>query len=93
MRIKLSRLLMDSFMGMSPCKAWDGRASVHGGCLIAKPDKEIACFHLNNRNKFEDRLFNRTFLDAPSTTRHGFGEVFEEDGGSYFKINRSVRMR
>lgn len=92
-RIKISRLLMDSFMGMKPGVIWDGRAAVHGGYLIIKPDKEVVCFHLSNRNKFEDYLFNRCILDTPSTSRYGFGRIYEENGELFFRINQSIRMK
>lgn len=92
-RIKISRLLMDSFMGMKPTSVWDGRATVHGGYLIIKPDKEVVCFHLSNRNKFEDYLFNRCILDTPSTSRYKFGWIYEENGELFFKINQSIRMK
>ncbi len=91
-RIKISRLLMDSFMGMVPSKVWDGRASVHGGYIVVKPDKEIVCYHLSNRDKFEDYLYGRAHLDSYGVSRSKYASIEKDDVGLIYRLNLSVRL-
>ncbi len=57
----------------------------------------MLAYHLYNRNYFEDYLLKNTKYDTPSTTRHGFGEVYEEDVDgktlSLIKLNLQIRFK
>ena len=91
-RIKISRLLVESFMGMVPSKLWNGYASVHGGYIVVKDNGEIVCYHLSNRNLFEDYLLKHSFLDSYSTSRSQYASVEKDEKGLTFKLNLSIRM-
>lgn len=89
---KIKRLLTDIALGMTPSKVWEGTLDATGGYLIVKEDGEVLCYHIYNRNQFEDYLFNDTKLETASSKRHGFGVIFEEKGELYFKLNLQIRF-
>lgn len=89
---KLKRLLSDIALGMTPGKPWDGILDATGGYLIVKEDGEILCYHIYNRNQFEDYIFLNTRLDTASTSRHDFGYVYTENGMSFIKLNLQIRF-
>lgn len=90
-RYKIKKLLVASALGMTPGKAWDGMEAATGGYIIIKKDGDILCYHLYNRNYFEEYLINNTRFDRPSATRYDFGYVFKE--GSEAKIDLNVQVR
>lgn len=89
---KIKRFLTDIALGMMPSKVWSGQYDATGGYLIVKEDGAILCYHIYNRNEFEDYLINNTKFDTASSSRHGFGEIYEEDGNFYFKLNLQIRF-
>lgn len=89
---KVKRFLSDVALGMTPQKEWDGHTKAHGGYIIVKENGEIICYHLYNRDEFEEYLFNNTKLDTPSTTRHKFGFYYNEDGKKKIKYNLQIRF-
>ena len=89
---KIKRFLTDIALGMMPSKVWTGELDATGGYLVVKNDGEILCYHIYNRNEFEDYLFSNTKLETSSSTRHDFGIVYEQDGQLYFKLNLQIRF-
>ncbi|MDD2766453.1 MAG: HpaII family restriction endonuclease [Candidatus Moranbacteria bacterium] len=89
---KMKRFLSDVALGMTPKKEWDGYASAHGGYIIVKEDGDVVCYHIYNRDKFEDYLYDNTKLDTPSTTRHKFGDFYTENGEKRIKYNLQIRF-
>lgn len=89
---KIKRFLTDVALGMMPSQVWTGEYDATGGYLIVKDDGAILCYHIYNRNEFEDYLINNTKLDTGSSSRHGFGEVYEESGELFFKLNLQIRF-
>lgn len=89
---KIKRFLTDIALGMMPSKVWIGELDATGGFLVVKDDGEILCYHIYNRNEFEDYLFTNTKLETASSTRHDFGMVYEQDGQLYFKLNLQIRF-
>ncbi len=89
---KIKRFLTDIALGMMPSKVWTGELDATGGYLVVKDDGEILCYHIYNRNEFEDYLFTNTKLETASSTRHDFGTVYEQDGQLYFKLNLQIRF-
>ncbi|WP_312345133.1 HpaII family restriction endonuclease [Chryseobacterium binzhouense] len=90
---KIKRFLTDIALGMMPSKVWTGEYDATGGYLIVKTDGEILCYHIYNKNEFENYLLANTKLETASTSRHGFGEVYEENGELFFKLNLQIRFR
>lgn len=90
---KIKRFLTDIALGMMPSKVWTGEYDATGGYLIVKADGEILCYHIYNKNEFENYLLANTKLDTASSSRHGFGEIYAENGQLYFKLNLQIRFK
>ncbi|PKH50221.1 HpaII family restriction endonuclease [Tenacibaculum sp. Bg11-29] len=89
---KVKRFLTDVALGMMPSKVWTGQYDATGGYLVVKEDGDILCYHIYNKNEFENYLFNNTKLDTASSSRHDFGSIYEENGELYFKLNLQIRF-
>lgn len=89
---KIKRFLTDVALGMMPSKVWGGVYDATGGYLIVKENGEILCYHIYNRNQFEDYLFNNTKLETASSSRHDFGKLFTYRENLYFKLNLQIRF-
>ena len=89
---KIKRFLTDVALGMMPSKVWTGKYDATGGYLIVKENGDVLCYHIYNRNEFEDYLIGNTKLDTASSSRHEFGKVYSESGGLYFKLNLQIRF-
>ena len=90
---KIKRFLTDIALGMMPSKVWTGEYDATGGYLIVKDDGEILCYHIYNKNEFENYLLTNTKLETASSSRHGFGEIYEDNGKLYFKLNLQIRFK
>lgn len=89
---KIKSFLTDVALGMMPSKVWSGKYDATGGYLIVKGNGDVLCYHIYNKNEFEDYLLNNTKLDTASSSRHGFGEIYKENGQLYFKLNLQIRF-
>lgn len=89
---KIKRFLTDVALGMMPSKVWTGQYDATGGYLIVKENGDVLCYHIYNRNEFEDYLLNNTKLDTASSSRHKFGEIYEENGELLFNLNLQIRF-
>ncbi len=89
---KIKRLLTDIALGLMPASVWNGHYDVTGGFLIVKEDGEILCYHLYDRNEFENYLLANTKLDTASSSRHDFGSLYIENGELFFKLNLQIRF-
>jgi len=89
---KIKNFLTDSALGMTPATLWTGKYDATGGIIIVKQNGDLVCYHIYNRNEFQDYLLNNTRLEQASTTRYGFGEVYTENGRFYMKLNLQVRF-
>lgn len=89
---KIKRFLTDVALGMMPSQVWTGKYDATGGYLIVKENGDVLCYHVYNRNEFEDYLLNNTKLETASSYRHGFGEVYEVKGELFFNLNLQIRF-
>lgn len=89
---KIKRFLTDIALGMTPSKVWTGELDATGGFLVVKDDGEIICYHIYNRNEFEDYLLNNTKLETASSTRHDFGTLYQENNRQFVKLNLQIRF-
>lgn len=89
---KIKRFLSDVALGMMPSKVWTGNLDATGGYLVVKEDGEILCYHIYNRNEFENYLLKNTKLETASSTRHDFGKIIKENDNYFFKLNLQVRF-
>lgn len=89
---KIKRFLTDVALGMMPSKVWTGMYDATGGYLIVKENGDVLCYHIYNRNEFEDYLLNNTKLETASSSRHGFGEIYKSNNELYFNLNLQIRF-
>ena len=90
---KIKKFLMDVALGMMPGSVWTGELDATGGYLIVKGNGDVLCYHIYNKNKFEDYLFYNTRLETASSTRHDFGKLYYgEDKRLFFKLNLQIRF-
>ncbi len=89
---KIKRLLSDAALGMKPATMWTGIFEANGGYLVVKEDGDVLCYHIYNRNEFEDYLLNTSFIDTPSSSKHGFGNIETINGKQVFRLNLQIRF-
>lgn len=90
---KIKHFLTDIALGMMPSKVWTGVYDATGGYLVIKENGEVLCYHIYNRNEFEDYLFANTKLETASSTRHNFGQLYQENGQFFIKLNLQIRFK
>lgn len=89
---KIKRFLTDVALGMTPAKVWTGQYDATGGYLVIKENGDVLCYHIYNRNHFEDYLFNNTKLETASSTRYEFGKIYFANELFHFKLNLQIRF-
>ena len=89
---KFKKMITECALGMLPSKAWDGTADATGGYIIVREDGEVLCYHLFNRNEFENYLLLNTKFETASTSRHQFGSIYKENEKYYLKLNLQIRF-
>ena len=83
-------------IGMVPAKPWNGEERASGGEIILKKDGGMLVFRsyqTYERNGFERYLFENTYLDTPSPSRHGFGSIYSGEGKMWLNLNLQVRLK
>lgn len=90
---KIKKLLAASALGMTPGKEWDGNESATGGYIIVKRDGDVLCYHLYNRNFFEEYLLRNTTIDRPSATRYEYAYVYKDNGKFFIDLNIQIRFK
>lgn len=89
---KMKHFLTDVALGMMPSKVWTGQLDATGGYLVIKEDGDILCYHIYNKNEFEDYLLNNTKFETASTSRHSFGLIYKDGQEQYLKLNLQIRF-
>lgn len=89
---KIKRLLYDVSLGLTPASKWTGLFDATGGYLIVKETGEILCYHIYNVNEFQNYLVKTTRLESPSSSRHGYGELYSNEFGQWFNLNLQIRF-
>lgn len=89
---KIKNFLTDSALGMTPATMWTGQYDATGGIIIVKTNGELVCYHIYNRNEFQNYLLSNTRLEQASTSRYNFGDLYRENGRTFLKLNLQVRF-
>ena len=92
LRYKFKSLLSNIALGMVPKTEWSGVIDADGRYLVVKKNGDVVCFHVYNLGNFQDYLLANVKFDTPSTNRHKFGEVYEQAGELFFKVNCQIRF-
>lgn len=90
---KFKKFISAVALGMTAGKEWDGRDSATGGYIIIKRDGDVLCYHLYNRNFFENYLLANTQFDRPGATKHDYGYVYKEDDEYFIDLNIQIRFK
>ena len=90
---KLREFLGAVSMGLRPSTEWRGNPSKFKGLMVVKDDGDVVFYYMNSRLNFEEYLFQNVRFDRPSTRRHRYGQVFEDDGKFFIKLNLQIRFR
>lgn len=91
---KVKNFLVATALGMVPHTPWNGKFQANGGYLVVKDDGDVLCYHFYDRNLFEDYLYRNTKLEAASTSRYEYAQLYRrEDGQLCFKLNLQVRFK
>lgn len=90
---KVKKLLCAAALGMTPGTEWDGLDNASGGYIIIKKDGDVVCYHLYNRNFFEEYLLRNTQFDRPSASRHDYGYVYKDEGKYFIDLNVQIRFK
>lgn len=91
---KVKQFLTSVALGMVAATPWRGIYDANGGYLVIKEDGDLVCYHFYDRNRFEDYLFHRAYLERSSTSRHDYGRIYKEGNGQlFFNLNLQIRLR
>jgi len=97
---KIKDMLVDMSLGMQAGKIWNGTFNVTGGYIAVKKDGELLCYHIYNKNEFQEYLLTHTKIDFPdsSPNRCDFGKILspeevQEIKGNYIKLNFQIRFK
>lgn len=91
-RYKVGQFLRAAALGMRPATPWSGFQEAHGGFIVVKKDGLLGIISARSEDDFRTYLLRRSYLDTPSTTRHGFGFVYGEDDHPYVDLNLQIRF-
>ncbi|OFC92726.1 HpaII restriction endonuclease [Bacillus thuringiensis] len=92
-RYKMKNFLIDIALGMMPSEVWKGIYDANGGYIIVKKDGELVCYHVYNRDEFQEFLLNNTKFEQADRGKHKFGEIYRENGEVYLKLNLQIRFK
>lgn len=90
---KIKKLLCSSALGMLPATKWDGTDQANGGYIIVKNNGDILAYYIYNRNAFEDYLLNSTYLEAASTSRNNYANIYKKDEEYFINMNLQIRFK
>jgi len=91
-RHKIKEMLCAVALGMKPSTRWDGTDEASGGYIIVKTNGDVLAYHIYNRNAFKNYLLNNTKFERASSTRHGYGTLYEDHGAICIKLNLQIRF-
>ena len=89
---KFKKFLVAVALGMMPASPWDGVDDATGGYIVVAETGDLLCYHLYNRNAFEDYLLANTRFETASSTRHEFGTIEKKTEGYEIKLNLQIRF-
>lgn len=90
---KFKQFLCAKALGMEPSVEWSGEDDANGGYIVAKSDGAVLAYHLYNRDKFKQYLFESTKMERGSTSKHGYANIYKENGKMYINLNLQIRFK
>ncbi len=89
---KMKNFLIDIALGMTPATVWTGLYQANGGYIIVKENGEVVCYHIYDRNDFQEYMFKYTRFETASTSRYGFGCIYKKNNQKFIKLNLQIRF-
>ena len=89
---KIKNFLTDVALGMTPASTWKGKYDATGGIIIVKQSGELVCYHIYNRNEFQEYLLHNTRFEQASTSRYHFGNLYLDGNRICLNLNLQVRF-
>ncbi|GFH42901.1 hypothetical protein Hs30E_14520 [Lactococcus hodotermopsidis] len=89
---KVKDLLVAIALGMVPKTKWTGMDEANGGYVIVKKDGDIVCYHIYDRNRLKNYLYDNTKFDSPSSSRTGAGVIAVTGGRGVMKLTIQIRF-
>jgi hypothetical protein len=89
---KIKQFLGAVAMGLRPTGYWDGDVTKFKGILVVTPAGDVVVYYLSNLTDFQEYLFESVKFETASTTRHGFGEIYDDGGSAFIKLNLQIRF-
>lgn len=88
---RLRDFIKASILGIFPTHEWDGNLTANS-VLLVNQEGELLFYHTNKDTVLKEFFYKHTFFDTPSSTRHRFGLIYQENGKLYFKLNLQLRL-
>jgi hypothetical protein len=89
---QIRNFLKGAAFGWTASKPWTGKFSLYGGYLIVFKDLTVGNLGAQNLDEFGDYLLENTYFEAPSTKRHDYGYIFEDNGRIAIDLQLQVRF-
>lgn len=90
---KIKNFLNVSAISMVSSKRWSRQDEIDGGFVVIKKNRDLEGYFNFSLEKFKKYLWENTYFETPSASRHDFGYVYEENGNFYFDLNLQVRFK
>lgn len=91
---KYKKLLCNFALGLTPEKSnWQGKEDINGGYIVVKKNGDIVCYHLDNRDEFEQYLFEHTYFERPSINRYNYLNIYKENNQYKIKLCLQIRFK
>lgn len=87
---KVKQFLSALALGMRPAKIYNGTDSAVEGIILVNGNGELTCYHKNDKQGFEDFLFNNTRFEKGAVEKDKYGFLERENGIWYFKLNAKI---
>lgn len=88
---RLKDFIKSSILGIFPTVEWNGNLTANSVLLVNEMG-ELLFYHTNKDSILKDFFYQHAFFDTPSSSRHRFGLVYQENGEFYFKLNLQLRL-
>jgi type II restriction enzyme len=91
-KYKIKCFLVCLARGLSPSEIWTGQYQPHSGYKSITETGKLVTYYSHDKNQFEDYLFFNTQFEKPSTSRHHYGEIYQEGKDFFLKLNLQIRF-
>ncbi len=91
LKSKIKKLLVSIILGFFAGTRWDGEYESNG-TIVVKNNGDLVGFHIIELNNMEDYLYENIKLDTPSTSRHKYGSIIQDNNNLFFKLNLQLRF-